>query len=151
MAVEIKVLNRGDEAVLANVAPGVFDHDVNERLVHEFLDDPRHHIVVGIENGQVIGFVSALHYVHPDKPAELWINEVAVAPTCQGRGHGKALLSAMLDLGREIGCAEAWVLTDRPNTRAMRLYSSLGGQESDAVMFSFRLNVAKPDPTGERQ
>jgi GNAT superfamily N-acetyltransferase len=139
MAVEIKVLKRGDEAVLDSVAPGVFDHDVNDRLIREFLYDARHHIVVGIENGQVIGFVSALHYVHPDKPAELWINEVAVAPTCQGRGHGKALLSAMLDLGRQIGCLEAWVLTDRPNRVAMRLYSTLGGRESDAVMFSFPL------------
>jgi hypothetical protein len=27
----------------------------------------------------VVGFASAVHYVHPDKAPELWINEVGVA------------------------------------------------------------------------
>src|SRR5437773_3926722 len=97
---EIKILRVGDDAILANVAPAVFDFAVNPTLAAEFLRDPRHHLAVAIENGQVIGFASALHYIHPDKEAQLWINEVGVAPPYQGRGVGKALLAALFDLGR---------------------------------------------------
>jgi ribosomal protein S18 acetylase RimI-like enzyme len=147
MPVEIKILGCGDEALLEKVAAGVFDHDVDGHLTEEFLRDARHHLAVAVEDGLVIGFVSAVHYVHPDKRPELWINEVAVAPTHQRRGLGKALLSSMLKVGRQFGCVEAWVLTDRSNTPATRLYSSLGGRESDPVMFAFKLTAGEPRNT----
>jgi len=140
-AITIKILQRGDEAVLENVTADVFDGDVCHHLTKEFLDDNRHHLVIAEKGGKVIGFVSAVHYVHPDKGPELWINEVGVSPTHQGCGVGKAMLSAMLKIGRQIGCAEAWVLTDRLNTPATRLYASLNGKESEAVMFTFKLRV----------
>jgi ribosomal protein S18 acetylase RimI-like enzyme len=141
MAIEIKILGRHDAHVLRNVAPGVFDDPIDRRMTNAFLSDPRHHLAVAIEAELVVGFVSAVHYAHPDKPRpDLWINEVGVAPTHQGRGLGRDLLHAVLEAGRQIGCSEAWVLTDRSNTPAMRLYSSSGGTGSDLVMFTFHLS-----------
>lgn len=141
MALEIKVLGQGDEHAFERVAPGVFDENVDSRLVREFLADPRHHIAVAIEDGAIIGFVSALDYIHPDKPRELWINEVGVGHAHRRRGIAKRTLDAMLKHAQTIGCREAWVLTDRDNTAAMRLYASDHGIERtpDAVMFTFFL------------
>lgn len=147
MAIEIRVLQSNDESVLMNVAPNVFDNPVDPDLAKEFLDDRRHHIAVAIDGGLVVAFASGIHYVHPDKKPELWINEVAVAPTHRRRGLGKAVLKALLDVGRLHQCAVAWVLTDRNNPAAMALYSSLGGTEgaddkspSDAMLgYSFNL------------
>ena len=138
---EIKILRSGDEAVLTKVAPEVFDHDVDERLSSEFLHDPRHHLAVALDAGEVVGFASAVHYVHPDKPPELWINEVGVAPAHQGRGLGRKLLHALFEVGRALGCGQSWVLTERSNAPAMGLYASLGGVEDpeDTVMFTFHL------------
>jgi hypothetical protein len=68
MALEIRVLRAGDEHLLDNVAEGVFDGPIDAALRSEFLRDPRHHLCVGIEDGIVVGFASAVHYVHPDKP-----------------------------------------------------------------------------------
>jgi aminoglycoside 6'-N-acetyltransferase I len=141
---EIRILQRGDEGVLASVAPDVFDDPVDARAAAEFLADPRHHLAVAVEDGVVVGFTSAVHYAHPDKPRpELWINEVGVAPAARGRGVAKALLAAVLEVGRGLGCSEAWVLTDRANAPAMRLYASFSGLEppEDAVMFTFRLDA----------
>jgi ribosomal protein S18 acetylase RimI-like enzyme len=140
--IEIKVLGANDGGVLKNVAPDVFDHPIDPQATDAFLRDPRHQIAVAVEDNVVVGFVSAVHYVHPDKPRpELWINEVGVAPTHQGRGVGKDLMRAILEAARGIGCAEVWVLTDRANVAAMRLYASTGGTEpSDQVMFTFRLD-----------
>jgi GNAT superfamily N-acetyltransferase len=107
----VRVLGPDDADVLAHVAPEVFDREVDARWA-----------------------TSGVHYVHPDKPPELWVNEVGVAPTHQGQGIGRKLMEALLAQGRALGCQEAWVLTEYTNTAARRLYESVGG-------------VDAPDPT----
>ena len=78
MTLVVRVLEDGDQGLLGGVAPGVFDLDVDPRLADAFLRDPRHHLVAAIADDRIVGFVSALDYWHPDKPRELWINEVGV-------------------------------------------------------------------------
>ena len=136
-----RALGANDGGLLADVAAGVFDNPVKASLAIEFLNDPRHHLVVAIDAGQVVGFVSAVHYVHPDKAAELFLNEVSVAPTHRSRGIGRQMLQNMLGLARELGCRCAWVLTDRANAPAMRLYAASGGVEEPipSILFEFTL------------
>ena len=138
---QFRLLGPGDEEILSNVAPGVFDYDVDPRWTAEFLADPRHHIAVAIAGGVVVGMASALHYVHPDKQPELWINEVGVAPDYQRQGIARRLLSTLFVRARQVGCVEAWVLTDRANEAALRLYDGAGGSETpeQPVMFAFWL------------
>ena len=137
--VTIKTLGQNDAELFTRVAPAVFDHEPKPHLTSELLNDPRHHLVVALHGEQIVGFVSAVHYVHPDKPAELFINEVGVAPTHWHEGLGRKLLGEMLTLARRLGCRNAWVLTDRSNAPAMHLYQALGGKESPVpqVMFEF--------------
>lgn len=59
MSIEIKVLRTGDEAVLSNVGPDVFDHADDPLATVEFLGDPRPHVAVAIGAGVVVGFASA--------------------------------------------------------------------------------------------
>jgi len=140
--IEIKMLGPGDAHVLGKVAKEVFDYPVNATFTVEFLNDPRHHLVVALDEGRVVGFVSAVHYVHPDKAPELWINEVSVASTHRRRRLAKKLLASMFALGRSYGCSEAWVGTERSNSAAMALYASVGGAEPqpDPVYFTFSLS-----------
>jgi aminoglycoside 6'-N-acetyltransferase I len=142
MTIEIKLLREGDEAVLVDVTPEVFDDPIDPGATAEFLRDPRHHVAVAIDDGSVVGFVSAVHYIHPDKARpEMWINEVGVATTHRQRGLARALLEAVVEKARELGCSEAWVLTARSNPAGMALYAAAGGEENeeDAVMFTFRI------------
>ncbi len=129
MAIQTRLLSAGDGAALQRVAPDVFDHAIEDGAAARFLADPRHHIAVALEDGQVIGFASGVHYFHPDKPTpELFINEVGVSPAHQGRGIGKAVLNELLRAGRTLGCAQAWVLTDHDNGAANGLYRTCGGK-----------------------
>ena len=141
MEYEIRVLTASDEAVLQNVAPEVLDRGTDWQLTREFLADQRHHMVVAIdEAGMVIGFASGVHYVHPDKPAQMFINEVGVAPSHQGQGIGRAVVQRIVQLASDLGCKEAWVLTDRENAAAMRMYERAGGRREKAQeMFIFSL------------
>jgi aminoglycoside 6'-N-acetyltransferase I len=119
--VEIRLLQAHEGRALDRLAPGVFDRAVEPRWRDEFFADPRHHLVVALDADLVVGFVSAVHYVHPDKPPELWIDEVGVAPSHHRRGIGSRLLDRMLAHGAELGCVQAWVLTGPDNTAARRL------------------------------
>ena len=137
------MLGNDDRAVLDHVAPDVFDHAVDPGWTAEFFSDSRHHLAVALDGNLVVGFVSAVHYVHPDKPPELWINEVGVAPSHHRQGLGRRLLSAMLEHGASLGCVQAWVLTSPTNTAAQRLYQAAGGQAETepSVLFEFQLTA----------
>ena len=148
MTVEVVLLVAGDEERLSEVDPDVFDDEIREDLVREMLADPRHHLAVALHDARVVGFASGVHYVHPDKPAELWVNEVSVAATHRERGVAKALLATLFEAGARIGCRQAWVLTERGNAPAMRLYASTGGREAgdEVVMFEFDLDARSDAP-----
>ena len=140
--ITIRLLGRGDELVLENVADGVFDHPIDPVLAREFLADARHHLVVACAGATVVGMASALHYVHPDKPAELWVNEVGVAPQHRCQGIGTRLLDALFAHARALGCREAWLGTEASNGAARRLYAKARGREDAMVYVTFALEPA---------
>ena len=145
------MLDASNAALLEEIAPGVFDHPIDPRWRDEFVQDPRHHLALAIVGSQVIGMASGVHYVHPDKAPEMWINEVGVATTHRGAGLGHRLVEKLLIRARELGCHEAWVLTDQGNRTAMRMYAKAGGLEEPvpSTMFTFRLPVHRPDKASD--
>lgn len=145
--VTIRVLGPDDAPVLDRVILGVFDNVIDPRWTAEFFADPRHHLAVALDGDSVVGMASGLHYVHPDKPPELFVNEVGVAPAYQNQGIGRRLLQALFDRGRELGCREAWVGTDQSNAAARRLYAAVGGTEDaePTVLVWFSLEKGNSD------
>jgi GNAT superfamily N-acetyltransferase len=147
--IAVRILTSHDADLFGSVADDVFDAPVNPAYVAAFLADPRHHIAAGIDAGVIIGFASGVDYLHPDKPAELWINEVGVAPSHQRRGIGRRILDCLLAHGRSIGCRTAWVLTETGNGPARALYVSAGGiidadpadPDAQPVLFLFEEDV----------
>lgn len=138
--ITVRILGPDEQSVLSAVSPDVFDDEPVEEFSREFLDDPRHHIAVAVtETGLVVGMASAVHYVHPDKAPQMFINEVGVAEAFGGQGIGKRLLAALLERAASLGCTEAWTATEPENARAQALYAKAGGVKDPApfVMFTF--------------
>ena len=137
---ECRLASLNDAVLLATAAHDVFDHAADPSLTAEFLSDPRHHLAIAIDEGRIVGMASGVHYIHPDKAPELWVNEVGVAPSYRGRGVGRHVLGVLLDHGRALGCGEAWLLTDDDNVVARRMYAAAGGREtSPQIMITFDL------------
>ena len=139
MPVDIRLLGPDDADVLGRVDPDVFDHPVDPRWTRRFFDDASHHLAVALDGGRVVGMITAVAYVHPDKAPQLWINEVGVAPPYRRRGVGRRLLDLMLAHGRALGCTEAWLGTEEDNVPARRLYESAGGAADPFVLYAFPL------------
>ena len=140
-AIETRLLPASQLELLANV-DDVFDNPVRPELAARYLETPGNLLAVAIHSGTVIGMASAISYVHPDKPLQLFVNEVGVAGKFQGQGIASRLLRLLLDEGRRLGCTEAWVATEENNTAARALYQSLHGVEDAdrAIVYTWRLN-----------
>lgn len=87
--IEIVELNETEQ--LKNVDPDLFDNQKNANFGAKFIADPRHHMLLAIDNASadrpadplanppanpaakplVIGICSAVHYIHRDKETEL--------------------------------------------------------------------------------
>jgi ribosomal protein S18 acetylase RimI-like enzyme len=139
MSLEIRLLGRDDLSVFDRVADNVFDNPIDPHWSRVFLADPRHHMIVAREDGVVVGMISAVDYVHPDKAPQLWINEVGVASSHRRSGVGRQLLGAMLDHGRTLGCTEAWLGTEENNAPARALYESVGSEPQRFMLYEFPL------------
>jgi GNAT superfamily N-acetyltransferase len=138
------MLERDEDSVLDRLAPDVFDYAIDPRWSAEFFADSRHHIAVALHGDQVVGMASAVHYVHPDKSPELWINEVSVSPAHRSQGLGRQLMRALFTRGRELGCSEAWLGTEFTNHAARRMYAAVGGNEAPMVYVTFTLDSQPP-------
>uniref|UniRef100_A0A832HZN0 GNAT family N-acetyltransferase n=1 Tax=Eiseniibacteriota bacterium TaxID=2212470 RepID=A0A832HZN0_UNCEI len=139
--IEVRLMDAAEAAVLNRVDPDVFDHAVQPRLAAQFLSSSGGLLAVAIHDGVVVGMATGMAYVHPDKPLQLFINEVGVSARYRRRGLGARLVRALLDHARRIGCAEAWVATEEDNAAARRLYEALGGREDEAraVVYTWKL------------
>src|SRR6476620_10348854 len=84
--IEIKRIGRGDAGLFDRVADDVFDAAIDYRRLLAYLAEPGHLMIVALRSGQVIGQVAAVVHRHPDKPTELYIDEVGVAPAFHRRG-----------------------------------------------------------------
>ena len=139
MEIETKRLTAADSKILHRVAEGVFDEPINWERVARYLVEPNHYMIVALADGEVVGQAAAVIHRHPDKPTELYIDEVGVAPAMQRQGIGRRLLDELMGLGRELGCEKAWLGTEPDNVPAKALYARQGGPGELFVMFEFDL------------
>jgi len=130
----------GDEGEVARFQ-AAFDNRVLPDETRRFLEDERHHLLLGYVDDRPAGFLSAVEVFHPDKRGELFLNEVGVMEGVRRRGVARALVDELKRIGRERGCVSIWVLTDEGNEAAMRLYRSTGGvwNGDPVVMFEYAL------------
>ena len=150
MVVIVRILGAAEHPILDKVAPDVFDDEPKPMLSREFLSDPRHHLAVAIaEGGAVVGMASGVHYVHPDKEPQMFINEVGVSAAYEGQGLGRRLLAALLQRAAELGCTEAWTATEPDNARAQALYTKVGGIKDSTPFVMFTFPVAQHRDTSD--
>jgi ribosomal protein S18 acetylase RimI-like enzyme len=139
MEVEIRLLTSAAASIFDRVAEEVFDEPVDVKRLTAYLAEPGHLMLVTLAGGEVVAQVAAVIHRHPDKPTELYIDEVGVTPALQRQGIARAMLEQMLALGKALGCAEAWVGTETDNGPARGLYESRGAAAEPFVLYLFKL------------
>ena len=139
MTIEIIRLTAANSDLLHNVAEDVFDTAVVPTRLRAYLAEPVNLMIVAVDGDLVVGQVAAVIHKHPDKPDELFIDEVGVSPDWRRQGIAQRMMQALFALGRSLGCQASWLATEVDNLPARRLYESFGEDGVAIVMFDFDL------------
>jgi len=145
--VEVRDLSSGPEhAVLA--ISHLLDSEAKVDATQRFLADSGHHLLVAYDHDVAVGFVTGVEMTHPDKGTEMFLYELAVDPSVQGRGVGRTLVTALAEVAKELGCYGMWVLTDQDNAAAIRTYEAAGATEPAAVSLMIAWTFDDHEPRG---
>ncbi len=125
-AIRTQRVQPGETELFRHVAPEVFDEPVQADRLRAYLAQPTNLLLLAIEqlpDGRklVVGQCAAVLHQHPDKPTELYIDELGTAATHRRRGIGRLLSREMLAWGREHGCQSGWLGTELDNDPARAL------------------------------
>lgn len=132
----VRFAKPGDAALLARMlddfnrefyetTPGT---EVLSRRVLAFIENGEMvYLLGGLEPDEATGFaqVSFRPSVWADEPV-CYLEELYVVPDRRGRGIGRAIMNAVLDLAHERGAMGMEVVTGEDDTAARALYESLG-------------------------
>jgi len=124
-------IERATTAEQVASAAHLFDDPVRPDAVDRSLADPTHHLLLAVEGGQTVGFVSGVETTHPDKGTEMFLYELAVDEAHRRRGVGTQLVRALADLAERQGCYGMWVVTEPDNEAALATYRAAGAPAPD--------------------
>lgn len=135
MSFVVRRIGPDDAAVLGRVADGVFDEPVRPDRLARYLEAPGHLMVLALADGMVVGQCVGVIHHHPDKPSELYVDEVGTADAWLRQGIATAMLAELFAWGRELGCEEAWLGTETDNAAALALYRRHAPTEDETMQF----------------
>lgn len=139
----IQPLTAANKNLLHRVEEGVFDNEVIDEQLEAFIQCPRHTMQLALVDGVVVGMLSAVEYLHPDKLPQLWINEVAVAPSFQNQGIGRALVDAALEQAQVSGWVSAWLGTDVDNNAGQNCFNAVNSPAGTSRFILYEWSIDK--------
>ncbi len=122
------------DAQLVHQAAALFDAAPRDDAIDRFLRSEDHHLLLALDAGNAIGFVSGVELTHPDKGVEMFLYEIAVAEDARRQGVGTALVEALAAVARARRCRGMWVLTDDDNAAAVTTYRRAGATKEERTL-----------------
>ena len=140
MAIEIIQLGENNMNILNKYDEDIFDEKIDSRRLAAMLKEQNNILLVAINEGVVIGQVLAVIHRHPDKPTELYIDDLGVSEKFQRRGIATRLIEQLYVIGMDRGCEEIWVATEPENEPAIKFYDSLKLAARKVIVFEGNLS-----------
>jgi ribosomal protein S18 acetylase RimI-like enzyme len=122
LTIELVRINADNAILLKTVDAEVFDQPIAPERLAAYLANPANLLIIAIANDIVIGMVMGVVHMHPDKPNELYVDEVGVTLDRRRQGTARLLMDAMIKWGEELACEDAWLGTEIDNVAARALY-----------------------------
>ena len=135
MSIVVRRMQPGDETAFQSIAPDVFDEAIDTERLKAYLREPGHLMVLAFEDDLVVGQCAGVLHRHPDKPTELYVDEVGTASTHLRRGIARMMMDELFAWGRELGCTEAWLGTETDNEPAKALYRRYRPSEDETIQY----------------
>ena len=115
------------------------DMRVAPELWERLLRDTRSRFLMATAGGTPVGLIhfTIRQTVLHRSPSGM-IDELVVSNEYQGKGIGRQLVLAAIDMCRQLGCCEVEVSTERTNLKARRFYRKCGFDKAE-ILFELDL------------
>ena len=138
----VRRLSKADAALAEQVLTQINQRSVTQIAVREFLQDPSCYLMVAERDGTPVGTLNGYALRKPFRPEpQFLLYEIDVASAWRQRGIGKKLVSAFVDEARRCGAFEVWVLTERSNEAAVKMYGQCGLREENPAANTIMMNL----------
>lgn len=137
---KVKRLQPGEEDLVADVMQTFFLENNHGEYTASFLRNPLNYLLVAVWDGIFVGVLIGYELQRPETPhPKFFVYEMEVLEAQRGRGIGKALINHFKEICKERNGSEIFLMTNRSNIAAMRLYMSTGGVQEgeDNVLFVY--------------
>ncbi len=135
LELELSWITAANAYLLDNVAPGVFDHDIDPARLAKYLAGPANMMVVALHRGFVVGMCMCVIHDHPDKPTELYLDEIGTGDDWRRQGIARALMLKVFERADDLDIDEIWLGTEPDNMPARGLYESFGIKGEEALIY----------------
>ena len=123
--------------LLDKVAPGVFDHAIDPERLATYLAGSANWMCLALYEGLVVGMCMCVIHSHPDKPTELFLDEIGTGDDWRRKGIARILMQKVFDRADDEGIEEIWLGTEPDNDAANGLYRGFKHEREDAVIYYF--------------
>ena len=121
--------------LLGDIAAGVFDEPIDPERLAAYLAVPGNWMCVALAGSRVVGICMCVIHLHPDKPTELFLDEIGTGDDWRRQGIARSLMQMVFDRADAEGIDEIWLGTEPDNVAARGLYESTGAKPEDAVIY----------------
>ena len=134
MSLAFEALQTKDIPAIKEVAAWFGEFDVGQ--IKLFLSEKQNIALAAKLDGKIIGLIYGYSLTRMDgKAPQFFIYSVDIHADYQGKGYGSRFMQFAVDWARDNGFSESFVLTDKDNARACRVYEKAGMSASDSVMY----------------
>ena len=139
MPVELEThwIDESNAHLLDNVAPGVFDHAIDPERLKAYLAGPANWMCLALHEGLVVGMCMCVIHNHPDKPTELFLDEIGTGDDWRRQGIASALMQRVFERADAEGIEDIWLGTEPDNDAANGLYQKFKHEREDAIIYYF--------------
>lgn len=111
---------------------GIAGMNFYPKQLDKFLSEKQNLVFIAKVDGEIIGLLYGytLMRMDTDKP-QFFIYSVDIHPDYQNKGYGTQLVQYSVDYANENNYCESFVITDKNNVRACKVYEKAGGKHTD--------------------
>lgn len=121
--------------LLDRVAPGTFDHTIDHERLARYLANSANWMVVAMKGNLVVSMCMCVVHDHPDKPTELFLDEIGTGDAWRKQGAARLLMKKVFERADAEGIEEIWLGTEPDNVPARALYESTGAKSEPALIY----------------
>lgn len=135
--IEYNLITADNAALLDHIEKGVYEAPIKADFLAASLANPHQILIVAVVGGAVVGKAQAYIFYFPEKPAEIYIEEIDVAKKWRRQGVATGLMEAVGAEGKKRGIAEYWLITEKDNKGARALYERTAHREQKSIWYEF--------------